>query len=131
MRTIIKAIPFFFLIAGCTASGDFIRTDPTIYPAKPKYYDMPLFSGKPERSFKEIGRVTATKQATTVYEEVSENELIPMLKDKGREIGADALIDMKFETFTKAAVLSDRVKHALKASATAIIYIDSLAGKHN
>jgi hypothetical protein len=126
MKTFIKAIPFLLFLVGCVAQGEFIRTDPTIYTPKPKSYDMPLLLGKSEKAFKEIGRVTVTKQATTTDEQISESELIPLLKTKGQEIGADALVDLKFETFTKAAVFSARVKHALKASATAIVYVDSL-----
>jgi len=110
------------VMIGCTAQGNFLRTDPTVYAPKPANYEMPIMSAKPDKPYKEIGRVTVTKQATTVYEEISENELVPELKAQGRQIGADALIDLKFETFTKSAIFSARTKHALKASATAIIF---------
>ncbi len=117
-----KEVLFCVLLVGCSAQGNFIRTDPTGYPSKPESYDMPIMSDKPDKPYKEIGRVTVTKQATLTIEEVSEDELIPELKLKGREIGADALIELKFETFTKSAIFSSRNKHALKASAIAIIY---------
>ena len=109
-------------LTGCSAQGNLLRTDPTVYPPKPSSYNIPIMSGKPDKPYKEIGRVTVTKQATTTIEEVSEDELMPELKSKGREIGADALIELKFETFTKSAIFSARTKHALKATAIAIIY---------
>lgn len=111
-----------FLIS-CIAQGHFVRTDPTMYPPKPNNYDMPIMASKPDRPYKEIGLVTVTKQAALTIGEVSEDELIPELKSKGREIGADALVELKFETFTKSAIFSARNKHALKASAIAIVYI--------
>jgi len=44
------------------------------------------------------------------------------LKNQARSVGADAVIDLKFETYTVAAVFSDRVKHAMRASGTAVVF---------
>jgi hypothetical protein len=121
MRQYIHFVLFLFIV-GCVAKGEFLRTDRTVHPPKPGSYDMPVMVGKPEKPYKEIGRVTVTKQATTIYEEISENELMPELEAQGRQIGADALIELKFETFTKSAIFSSSSKHALKGSAVAIIF---------
>ncbi len=113
---------FIFCAVGCTAEGNFIRTDSTIYPPKPADFDVLVLMSKPQKAYKEIGIVTVHKQATTTLEEIGEDELMPELLDQARAIGADALIDLKFDNYTKSAVFSARTKHALKATATAIIF---------
>ena len=111
------------LLIGCAAQGEFTRTDSKRYPSKPTTYDIPIMTQRPDTAFKEIGIVSVTKQSATTYGQVKQNDLIPELKKQGRQIGADALIDLKFETFGKSAIFSSRQKHALKATATAIIYV--------
>ena len=60
-----------------------------------------------------------------MYEEIGEDELMEELLEIGRIMGADALMDLKFEDYTKSAIFSARTKHALRSTATAIIFVDS------
>lgn len=125
MKKLIILLIVLPLMIGCATSSDFIRTNNSnTYSSKPSNYDILILSSTPDSNYIEIGIVSADKQAATKYGRVKEKDLIPKLKEAGRRIGADALINLKFETYVKSAIFSSSNKHALKATATAIIFED-------
>lgn len=108
--------------AGCAVQANAIRFGEHQYDPRPYDAQVDVLLSEPSRPYEVIGLVTADKQAATTIGQVKESDLYPALIEQARLIGADAIIDIQFETFTKSAVFSSRNKHALKASAKAIRY---------
>ncbi|MDP1691369.1 MAG: hypothetical protein Q8L49_05340 [Burkholderiaceae bacterium] len=93
-----------FILLGCASSivdGEGIRTSSEVLAPKPK--DSPIeifFSGNaPTRPGKEIGRVSA--RAWVLEKGVEE------LKNNARELGADAVVNVRYERRFSADYLQD------------------------
>lgn len=111
-----------FACFGCAVQANSIRFGEHQYAPRPVGSQVDVLLSEPSRPYEVIGLVTADKQAATTIGQVKESDLYPALIEQARLIGADAIVDIQFETFAKSAVFSSRNKHALKASAKAIKY---------
>lgn len=88
------------ILTTACASASFVRTSPTAYFPKPKDYFVPIISNAgPQLDpnyYAVIGTVEATKDATTIFGKVSLETIFDMLREKAREGGADALMQVQY-----------------------------------
>ena len=105
---ILCAIAYFtlcpFVLSGCASSivdGEGIRTSSDVLAPKPKNSSVEvLFSGTaPTRPSKEIGRVTA--RAWVLEKGIEE------LKNNARKLGADAVVNVRYDRRFSADYLQD------------------------
>jgi hypothetical protein len=126
MRSLLMSL--LLVVLGCSGGGEAIRTDPTVYPPKPDSYEMPVMEGTSERPYKEIGRVEMEIEVGSQYRfeaRPDKKQFLPELKKLGRELGADALIELKFKNYSPYSVNQETRSQAVKATAVAILYTDS------
>jgi hypothetical protein len=123
MRIFKLLIPALVLLCmSCAVQTTAIPFGEHRYKPKPKDAVIDVLLKEPTRPYELIGMITVKKQATLRFETISEEELYPALIDEARKLGADAIIDIKFEIYEVDAVFSTHDKDALKASAKAIRY---------
>ena len=118
MSNKIKCIIFIVImvITGCSTQSSFVRYGDKIYPPKPDKYNIKILKNI-DKTYTEVGIVTAQKEGTTVFETITVEQLLPTLKAKARQFGADAIINLKTEEYTPG-----RKVNALNATGTAIIF---------
>ena len=124
MNTIKKMFGLCVLVLflfGCS-SASFVKHDPTNYPSKPNDYFVPIISTYgPQldpQYYMVIGTVEASKDAVTVFDKVSVESVFEMLKQKAKEGGADALIQVRYQR----GVSTGRRVDSVYATGAAIVF---------
>lgn len=114
------------LIAGCARSTYIpIGTIDSELEPKPASYDVPIYlmghETKLERTYREIGVIEAYREAITVFEQITIGDIIPLLQEKARQIGADAVIQVR-----QVPSQAGRGVSSCKILGMAVVYIETM-----
>jgi hypothetical protein len=100
MRRGVLAGILLLFVAGCGDTVQFVRTDPTVRKPKPGSYLMLFPRVQENAEFHPIGTLTVDRKITSSFSKTSVLDDARMaLAEKGKRVGADAILDVKTENF--------------------------------
>jgi hypothetical protein len=119
VRSALLLIICAFIVGGCASppEGAAVKIGKT-YPPRPADFPIEIFtSGQPSRPFERVAIIHSHRE---IHDDLSWRleEMIPILKQEARAVGADAVIEIHKRTIRDMAVTYD-------VSGVAIRYTDS------
>lgn len=108
------------IVAGCAGSGQVPVGRPTPTKASAGERDIEVLADVNEvlRPYRMIGYVEAERLAGPQDSRIGVKDLLPLLKERARELGAEALIELETQPLNREG------RRGLKATAIAIVFTD-------
>ena len=96
-----RVFPIFLIVillfAACEKGTRYYRTSKDKFPPKPPDFDVLVTEGDLDRHYIEIGVIQVVRKADNPFDEIQPEQLIPLFKEQGRLIGADAVIKVYYD----------------------------------
>ena len=105
-------------VASCGSKVQFVRLDETVYPPKEPDAPIDVLRGATLRPHAVIGTLTAHKDIEASSES-SYDVTLGWLQDRARELGADALVELKTDTV-------DDPRPRIVLTAVAVRYLEAV-----
>lgn len=102
-----------------------IRTSSRVLPPKPATAPVDIYRAgqHPDFPYEEVGIVSATKQASSAFGSARVTDLIPVIQDQARALGADAIIIRDASEYMSASLNGSPTIPAAALSGIAIAYV--------
>lgn len=114
------------LVVGCGGTTQqSVRTSSRVFPARAADAQVDIYrSGQqPDFAFEEVGVVSAAKQARSAFGSARISDLLPIIQDQARSLGADAIIIDESLEFRAASLNGTLNIPAARISGIAIHYV--------
>jgi S1-C subfamily serine protease len=117
-------------LQGCGGvTQEFVPTSSKVYPAKAdsSHIDIYRAGQQPDYPYEEVGVVSAQKQARTAFGSASVSQLLPLIQQQARQLGADAIIIRDASAYRAPSLNGSLTIPAARVSGVAIRYVKPAA----